>query len=282
MGVTLELQNESMIRCVPARARLIGAALLILSTTACAPLLAPEARVTMLKSNALDTSDPWEKSNRAQFALNKAINDAIISPAARTYRAILPQPLRDRIETGANNLDEPRIFGNNLLQGRFDAAQKTLGRFLVNSTIGIAGIFDVASLGGLERQTGDFGQTLFSWGVPSGPYWVMPVFGPANVRDGFGRAVDIGADPVSWTLPIPVGQIPFTAVSFGAGLGQIELLDDLEQGAVDPYIRFRSTYLQNRAGELGQAAGFNITPETVEAPQPTEVKTEKKPAKRKR
>lgn len=237
----------------------------VLATGACVPLMDPQTRQTVLAQRALDTRDPWEQANRAQFATNKLVNDIVISPVARTYRAIVPQPLRDRIDTGANNLDEPRIFANNLLQGRFDAAHKTFGRFLVNSTIGIGGMFDVASMGGLERQSGDFGQTLFVWGVESGPYWVMPVFGPANARDGFGRAVDIAGDPVQWVLPKWVGKWPLTGVGFAAGLGQVELLDDLQQGSVDPYARFRSTYLQNRAGELAQAAGIRIVPELVEA-----------------
>ena len=244
----------------------------VMATGACVPLMDPHSRQNVLAARALDTRDPWEEANRAQFERNKFVNDIAISPAARTYRALVPQPLRDRIDTGSNNLDEPRIFVNNVLQGRFDAAHKTFGRFLVNSILGFGGMFDVASMGGLERQTGDFGQTLFVWGFESGPYWVMPVFGPANVRDGIGRVVDIAGDPVQWVLPKWVGNVPLTGVSVAAGLGQVELLDDLQQGSLDPYVRFRSTYLQNRAGELAQAAGITIVPELVEAaPAPAPV-----------
>ena len=248
----------------------------VLATGACVPLMDSQTGQNALAVRALDTRDQWEEANRAQFERNKFVNDIAISPAARTYRTIVPQPLRDRIDTGSNNLDEPRIFANNLLQGRFDAAHKTFGRFLVNSILGLGGLFDVASLGGLERQSGDFGQTLFVWGFESGPYWVMPVFGPANVRDGIGRIVDIAGDPIQWILPKWVGEWPLTGVSVAAGLGQVELLDDLQQGSVDPYARFRSTYLQNRAGELAQAAGITIVPELVEA-EPAAAPAAKKP-----
>lgn len=259
-----------------------SALLLLITSTACVPLMDQQTRQTTLKRSALDTSDPWEEANRAQFARNKVFNDVIISPIARGYRAVLPQVIRDRVDTGANNLDEPRIFANNLLQGRFDAAHKTFGRFVVNSILGVGGIFDVASMAGLDRQTGDFGQTLFVWGVESGPYWVLPVLGPGNIRDGFGRGVDIAGDPISWVLPIWVGTEPITAVSLGAGISQIELLDDLDQGSVDPYVRFRSTYLQNRAGELGQAAGFPIVPEHVEAAAPPPENPKKKIRKKRK
>lgn len=248
----------------------------VMATGACVPLMDPQTRQNALAVRALDTRDQWEEANRAQFERNKLANDIVISPVARTYRTIVPQPLRDRIDTGSNNLDEPRIFANNLLQGRFDAAHKTFGRFLVNSILGLGGLFDVASMGGLERQSGDFGQTLFVWGFESGPYWVMPVFGPANVRDGIGRIVDIAGDPIQWILPKWVGNTPLTGVSVAAGLGQVELLDDFQQGSLDPYARFRSTYLQNRAGELAQAAGIRIVPELVEA-EPAPAPAAKKP-----
>lgn len=252
---------------------------MLLLSAACAPLMDPHTQQSVLGPLALDTRDQLEETNRAQFARNKTFNDLITSPAARTYRAVVPQAVRERIDTGANNLDEPRIFANNLLQGRLDAANKTFGRFLMNTTFGFAGMFDVASLAGIERQTGDFGQTLFVWGVGSGPYVVLPVLGPATVRDGFGRVVDIAGDPVSWVLPIWTGQAPFAGVTAASGLSQIELLDDFQQGSIDPYVRFRSTYLQNRAGELGQAAGIHVTPELVETP--ASVEAEPAPLKKK-
>lgn len=240
----------------------------LLASAACAPLMDAHTRQEVLGARALDTRDPWEEANRAQFARNKVFNDIIVSPAAKTYRAIVPQFFRDRIDTGANNLLEPRVFANDLLQGRLDAAGKTATRFVVNSTLGVGGMFDVATAGGIPRQTGDFGQTLFVWGVASGPYWLAPILGPANVRDGFGRIVDLAGDPVSWVLPIWIGEVPLPAIGAASGLRQVELLDTLQEGSVDPYTRLRSTYLQSRAGELGEAAGIKVAPELVEAPQP--------------
>ena len=133
--------------------------------------------------------------NRVVFDANDAIDAAILRPLAEGYRAVVPQFVRDRIRAFVDNLQEPRIFVNDLLQGRINAAGITFARLYVNTMLGLAGMFDVASGRDLPRQTGDFGETLYFWGVDSGPYLVLPLFGPSNFRDAFGLGVDLYTTP---------------------------------------------------------------------------------------
>src|SRR5262249_1043214 len=134
---------------------------------------------------------------------------------SHVVKAVTPGPIHDRLHDLNANLQEPRIFANDILQGRPGAAITTLGRFITNSSIGIGGLFDVAPLGGLPRQSGDFGQTLFVWGVSEGPYVVRPYFGPSTMRDSIGSAVDMVGDPVGWGLS--------SAFGWGATLGTAAL-----------------------------------------------------------
>lgn len=237
------------------------AAACALSTAGCASLVPGDpSREAMLRANALSPDDPYAEQNRSVLRFNKVVNDAAISPAAKVYRGFLPTVVRDRIANGISNLEEPRVFANNMLQARFGAATKTAGRFLINSTLGLGGTFDIADAGGLRRQTGDFGQTLYVWGVPSGPFLIAPIAGPTTLRDGFGKLVDTVADPSSYVLERYFGPFPVIGIGFVAALERVDLLDDVEAGSVDFYGRLRSTYLQKRASELGEAVGITLTP----------------------
>ncbi len=138
---------------------------------------------------SMPINDPNESFNRNVLKLNQVV----IDPAANVVKAVTPGPVLNRLSDLDANLKEPRIFANDILQGRFNAAGITLGRFLFNSTFGLGGLFDVASSGGLKQQTGDFGQTLFVWGVPDGTFVEAPYFGPSTQRDSIGGLVDIGA-----------------------------------------------------------------------------------------
>ena len=144
--------------------------------------------------------DPLEPLNRGTFAFNLFIDRILIKPLARDYRRVLPEPGRDAIRHFLDNLNEPVIFANALLQGRLKAAGTTGCRFLLNSAAGLAGIEDVASRQKLPKQVGDFGQTLWAWGLPEGPYLILPVLGPSSPRDGIGRGVDIYVDPFRYIL----------------------------------------------------------------------------------
>ena len=239
-----------------------GTALLgAFTLSGCANMMAdgPD-RAQMLRANAVDNRDPYEQTNRAIFNANTAIYDISLRPVAGAYITVVPAIIRNRISSGVNNLEEPRVFVNDVLQARPQAAYKTFGRFVINSTLGVGGLFDIATWGGLERQTGDFGQTLYVWGVSSGPYVVLPIFGPSTVRDTFGKAVDEGADPGSYAIGRVGGFYSELGVGFIGSLERIEGLDDVEAGSIDPYLRLRSVYLQKRAAELGDAVGLKITP----------------------
>ncbi|MCS6781331.1 MAG: VacJ family lipoprotein [Geminicoccaceae bacterium] len=137
--------------------------------------------------------DPWEGFNRGVWWFNVEVDERILLPVAESYRTNVPEVVRDRVHNFFGNLSEIRNAANGLLQARPEVASRAVIRFAVNSTIGIVGLFDVAGAAGLERQDEDFGQTLGWWGVPPGPFLVLPVLGPSNLRDTLGLAVDTAA-----------------------------------------------------------------------------------------
>ena len=126
-------------------------------------------------------------------------NQVVLDPVANVVKA-MPAPLLNRVRDLDDNLKEPRIFANDILQGRWNAAGITFERFVFNSIFGLGGLVDVATPGGLPMQTGDFGQTMFVWGVTAGPYVEQPYYGPSTLRDSFGGAVDTVADPLGWVV----------------------------------------------------------------------------------
>jgi phospholipid-binding lipoprotein MlaA len=201
-----------------------------------------------------DTDDPLESMNRKFFDFDLFLDRILVKPAAQAYVAVVPAPGRHAIRHVLDNMNEPIIFANNLLQGEFHRADITMGRFLLNSTFGLAGLFDLASHSGLPKQNGDFGQTLYVWGVGSGPYLFLPIIGPTNPRDAVGFGVDNVGDPVGvafWTAGI-------RAVNWGrAGTDnidgrsqQLDTLDELQKNAIDFYAEIRSLARQRRAIEL--------------------------------
>jgi len=208
--------------------------------------------------------DPLEPMNRAIFKANMAVDRAFIKPVAQGYRAILPQFVRDRFRSFVDNLLEPRIFINDLLQVRLNSAGITFARFLMNTTIGIGGLFDPASKHNLPRQTGDFGQTLYMYGVGDGPYLVLPFFGPSNARDGIGLGVDLFTEGHSNPLAAAIGDDGRTTVNvtlgaiYGIDLRErnIETLDAIESTSIDFYATLRSISQQHRHAELRKARGL--------------------------
>ncbi len=208
---------------------------------------------------SLPINDPNEASNRTIFG----VNQAVLHPPAQVVKALTPGPVHDRLHDLNANLEEPRIFANDILQARFDAAAKTVARFIVNSTIGLAGLFDVASANGLERQSGDFGQTLFVWGVPEGPYVVRPYFGPATTRDAVGATVDTVGDPVGWALSVPFGWPAYVGAGGLDAAARLSEFKEAEDISIDFYSFARSAYYQTRRSELREAIGL---PPLVQSP----------------
>jgi phospholipid-binding lipoprotein MlaA len=217
------------------------------------------ACATVQRDASLPVNDPNEQSNRAVLGFNQAV----LHPPATVVKALTPGPAHDRLHDLNANLEEPRIFANDLLQLRFDAAAKTVGRFILNSTIGLAGLFDVASANGLPRQSGDFGQTLFVWGVPEGPYTVRPYYGPATTRDAVGGVVDTLGDPVGWALSVPFGWPAYVGVGGLDAAARLSEFKEAEESSIDFYSFVRSAYYQTRRAELREAIG--LTP-VVESP----------------
>ncbi|HEY6241650.1 MAG TPA: VacJ family lipoprotein [Burkholderiales bacterium] len=191
-------------------------------------------------------ADPFEPLNRAVFGFNDAADKAVIKPVAIAYRAVLPGFVRTGVSNFFSNIEDVWISVNDLLQGKFLQGVDDFGRFFFNSTFGIAGIFDLASGVGLPKHNEDFGQTLGSWGVGSGPYLVLPFLGPSTVRDGLAFLVDAEADPVWRINNVPVRN---TAVAIRFVSRRAELLDAtslLDQAALDRYTFFRDAWLQRR------------------------------------
>ncbi|MGE0829253.1 MAG: VacJ family lipoprotein [Hyphomonadaceae bacterium] len=200
---------------------------------------------------ALDTGatrtdyDPWEGMNRDLFAFHESIDRALLEPTARGYRAVTPNPVREGVGRFLRNLRGPQIFANDVLQGEVSRAGVTAGRFAINTTIGLLGIFDPASHMGLEPHTEDFGQTLGVWGVPAGPYIFVPLLGPTNVRDGVGAIVNLALDPLNYAQFD--GDTEFMIVRTGmsalaARESVIDAVDNVRESSIDPYVTIRSTY----------------------------------------
>ena len=208
---------------------------------------------------SLPIDDPNEQFNRSVLRVNQVVLD----PAANVVKAVTPAPVLNRLRDLDDNLKEPRIFANDILQGRLNAAGITLTRFVFNSTLGIGGLFDIASQGGLPKQSGDFGQTLFVWGVPAGPFVERPYFGPSTQRDSIGGAVDTFLDPTGWALGTEFG---WPAVGGGAALEAVVHLGqwkEAENASIDFYSFLRSDFYQTRRADLREALGL---PPAVESP----------------
>jgi phospholipid-binding lipoprotein MlaA len=192
--------------------------------------------------------DPWEKFNEKMFTFNYNLDKYVLKPAAKGYNAVMPDMFQTMIDNAFTNLRMPARFVNKVLQWKLLDASKEMGRFLINSTLGIGGLFDVARQEmGLERQKADFGQTLGIWGVGPGPYLVLPLMPPLTVRDGVGYAADGAMNPLYY-------YIPFWPDQFGMKAGEtindrslnLDLFQGIEESTVDLYSSVRNAYLQRR------------------------------------
>ncbi len=212
--------------------------------------------------------DPWESLNRKTFALFQSADRIAIRPAAIFYSRVTPRPLQLGLRNAFRNLHEPIVFVNDVFQVRFQNAGVTLGRLALNSTIGVAGLFDPATGAGLPYHNNGFGTTLGRYGVPPGPYLFGA--GPTDLRDAIGSGVDILSDPLTW--------INFDGrLGFGISRGVVSVLDDraeadpqlkaLSSMSTDEYASLRSLYLQNRAAEItGGQVNVNDLPSFGDEP----------------
>jgi phospholipid-binding lipoprotein MlaA len=200
------------------------------------------------------TNDPLEPFNRDMLDFNLWVQRNALTPVAKAYVDVVPEGGRTGIRHFLDNLGEPIIFANNVLQGELKRASDTFVRFVMNTTFGIGGVFDFATPAGLEKQTGDFGQTLYTWGVSDGPYLVLPILGPSNPRDAVGFGVDSYADPWDrlasnfgyWYL----GLVRGTVDGVDKWSREMDSFDQLQKNAIDFYAELRSLFRQNRASVL--------------------------------
>jgi len=189
--------------------------------------------------------DPWEKFNRKVHAFNNAVDRAVARPLARAYTAAVPRPMRLGVSNFFDNLRQPLTMVNQLLQGRPRDATQTFGRFVVNSTLGIGGLFDPASDLKMKRRSEDFGQTLGTWGWKRSRYVELPFFGPRTVRDVLGLAGDMPLSPVR-QIEDDKTRIFLQGLNLVDTRAQLLSLDSLREGAVDDYALVRDSWLQRR------------------------------------
>jgi phospholipid-binding lipoprotein MlaA len=199
-------------------------------------------------------SDPLEPVNRAMFSFNRTADRYVLKPVAKGYVAVMPNFAQKAVINFFGNLGEPITIVNGVLQGKFVQASSDTGRFLLNSTFGIAGLVDVATKTGLPRHDEDFGQTLGYWGVGTGAYLMLPFLGPSNGRDLIGRGADYFTNPLYYVQQnntddqyLFYGSTALSVVSLRA---QLLSADALVDGAIDPYIFIRTAYLQNRLNKV--------------------------------
>ncbi len=247
------IMNQSMRLCERARAAGLSALAALSLLGGCASV--PDAKP--------DPRDPWMAYNRAAYAFNDSVDRGFAKPLAKAYRAVTPQPVRIGVSNFFANLTYPGTVVNAALQGKVAQSGRDGVRFLLNSTLGVAGIFDPATAAGLEANDEDFGQTLGTWGVRSGPYLVLPLLGPSSLRDSFGMVADRATDPSNY--------IDDTAVSLGLNFAQLvdrraQLLaaERALSSAFDPYTFVRNAWLERREFQVRDGEVAVVSPEEDE------------------
>ncbi len=203
--------------------------------------------------------DPWESFNRSVFIFNEGLDDYLLKPVTTGYRYVVPSFARDGINNFFGNYNDIYSALNQLLQGNPGVAAKGVMRVVVNTVFGLGGLIDVATPGGLPKNKADFGQTFGVWGIPSGPYVVLPFFGPSSVRDTFGTAADIESDYLLRLLPDVALRNSLTGLRIvNARNNYYQAGDLLEGAAIDKYSFVRDGYMQRRQYQIDQSkAGYD-------------------------
>src|SRR6266446_8542334 len=230
-----------------------------LALAACAhPPAEPQARAEYERNN-----DPAEPTNRVVFAGNKFVDDNALQPVARGYEDYVPGRVRKSLHNFVSNLGQPAIAVNDVLQGNFSRSWNTLQRFVINTTVGGAGLFDVATDWDRPAHPADFGQTLGVWGVGPGPSVQLPLFGPSNVRDSVGKVVDLVTNPANF---VPGGAAATVNMASGAAgfvdgrAGLLSTTVPLEHNSLDYYAALRSAAAQRRAALVAEGKGGEVAP----------------------
>ncbi len=239
--------------------RLLLAAAFTLGVGACAPK--PPASDTAAVEEYNANNDPFEPANRVSYAITDGVDTYVLAPVARAYRYVLPSVVRNPIHNMLQNMTTPVLFINDVAQTKPRRAGDTFMRFVINTTVGVGGVFDVASDWGYPEHNTDFGQTLALWGIPSGPFLFLPLLGPSNPRDAAGYGVDIAFDPLTY-VPSGHGLRTLGAVRMGVGIVDarsrvLDETDSIKKTALDPYATLRSLFRQNRENTIQQLRDYN-------------------------
>jgi phospholipid-binding lipoprotein MlaA len=205
-----------------------------------------------------ETNDPLEPTNRVVYAVNQKFDTYVFRPLALTYRTVLPQTVRDHTHNFLDNFGKPVQLADDMLEGKPRHAGNTLMRYLTNSTIGLGGIFDVATGFGYPDHDADGGITFAQWGLPNGPYLYLPFFGPSSPRDAAGTGLDYVMDPFSWVghdnTDRDLGYAKFGISALDARSRVLDDLDKMTATALDPYATIRSLYRQHRQSQIDDTA----------------------------
>ena len=193
-----------------------------------------------------EANDPFERVNRAIFTFNLKADRSVVRPVATGYRRITPDPVERRVGNFFANLSGPVVIASDLLQGKFKQAGADTGRFLINSTVGLLGMFDVANRMGLEPHEEDLGQAFGRWGIGRGPYIMLPVFGPFSLRDGVGRLLALPLEPIREYDNDNAARNSLALLYGIHGRAGLLAVDDELDSAFDPYIFLRDAYYQRR------------------------------------
>ena len=194
--------------------------------------------------------DPLEKLNRATFAFNDTVDRVALKPAATAYKKVLPGFVQTGVNNFFGNLSDAWSSVNNLLQGKGEAGMTDLTRFALNSTFGIVGILDIASEAGLQKHNEDFGQTLGAWGVPSGPYLMLPLLGPSTIRDTAALPADFWADAWATVTPVSTRNIGIGLRAVDQRATVLDASNLMEEAALDRYEFIRDGYMQRRRSQV--------------------------------
>ncbi len=245
--------------------------LLALSVAACAAR--PPAGDAEAQADFRELNDPIEPTNRFFYRVNDTIDTYALRPAAVAYRDVVPGAVRRPIHNVLVNLGTPAMFANDVLSAKPRRAGDSLMRFLINTTAGAGGLFDVATGWGYPDHNSDFGLTLALWGVGEGPFLFLPIIGPSNPRDAVGFGANVALDPLTWASfggSTAVNLTRYGANALDTRERFIEPVDSIKRSALDPYATFRSLSRQNRTDEIAKAG--QDRPATVPAwfPRPAQ------------
>ena len=229
-------------------------------------------------STTAPKADPLEGLNRATYAFNDALDRAVLEPVAKGYQTVTPGFVRAGVMNLFTNIGDVATSLNNLLQGKAGDAASDAGRFLINSTLGVLGLFDVATPMGLEKHNEDFGQTLGRWGVNSGPFLVIPLMGPSTLRDAVARPVDSYAGYSRYMHHIPTRNATFGLEIIELRANLLGASSTLDAAALDKYQFVRDAYLQRRLRSVydGKAPQDKLDKLEEDLTPPAAAKVEKK------